>query len=133
MPAERSTPERDPRVRFAMERTFLAWTRTALALMGFGFIVARLGLMMRELAAASGGPGTVQSSAGAPMSIWLGAALVVLGILVQGFAIREHRYLLVLFRRGDPVDDVSWPLSTMLATALIVIGVGLAMYILQSA
>ena len=28
----------------AAERTFLAWIRTGLALMGFGFVVARFGL-----------------------------------------------------------------------------------------
>ena len=32
----------------AAERTFLAWIRTGLALMGFGFVVARFGLFLRE-------------------------------------------------------------------------------------
>jgi putative membrane protein len=30
----------DPRVVFAAERTLLAWQRSSLALMGFGFVVA---------------------------------------------------------------------------------------------
>ena len=30
----------DPRVHFAAERTLLAWVRTGLAMMGFGFVVA---------------------------------------------------------------------------------------------
>jgi uncharacterized membrane protein YidH (DUF202 family) len=34
----------------AAERTFLAWIRTGLALMGFGFVVARFGLFLREIA-----------------------------------------------------------------------------------
>ena len=41
----------DPNVRMAAERTLLAWIRTGLAMMGFGFVVARFGLFLRELAA----------------------------------------------------------------------------------
>ena len=39
-------PEADVRDYFAEERTFLAWIRTGLALMGFGFVVARFGLFL---------------------------------------------------------------------------------------
>ena len=35
----------DPRIYLAAERTFLAWVRTSLALMGFGFLIARFGLL----------------------------------------------------------------------------------------
>ncbi|HAB15828.1 MAG TPA: hypothetical protein DCE44_05190, partial [Verrucomicrobiales bacterium] len=37
----------DPRVFFAAERTLLAWIRTGLTIMGFGFVVARFGLFLR--------------------------------------------------------------------------------------
>ena len=33
----------------ANERTFLAWVRTSLAIMGFGFVVERFGLLLREI------------------------------------------------------------------------------------
>ncbi len=36
----------------AAERSFLTWIRTGIALMGFGFVVARFGLFLHELAAA---------------------------------------------------------------------------------
>ena len=37
----------------ANERTFLAWVRTALGLIGLGFVLARMGLFLRQLSAAS--------------------------------------------------------------------------------
>jgi putative membrane protein len=37
----------DPRVLFAAERTLLAWQRSSLSLMGFGFLIERFGLFLR--------------------------------------------------------------------------------------
>ncbi|MDR3635806.1 MAG: DUF202 domain-containing protein [Isosphaeraceae bacterium] len=38
----------------ANERTFLAWIRTSLGLIGLGFVLARMGLFLRQLAATAG-------------------------------------------------------------------------------
>jgi uncharacterized membrane protein YidH (DUF202 family) len=53
---ERPMPDRsaDPRVYFAAERTLLAWVRTGIAIMAFGFVVARFGLFLRLLRAQAG-------------------------------------------------------------------------------
>lgn len=69
----------DPRVPLAAERTFLAWVRTGLALMGFGFVVARFGLFMREMAALQKLP----SGATHGSSLWIGVGLVALGVLLN--------------------------------------------------
>jgi putative membrane protein len=66
----------DPRVLFAAERTLLAWQRTAIALMGFGFVVERFGLFLRMV----GNQTLLPSQRG--FSLWLGVALLLLGAIV---------------------------------------------------
>lgn len=46
----------DARVYMANERTILAWIRTGVALMGFGFVVARFGDFLREISAQTSSP-----------------------------------------------------------------------------
>jgi putative membrane protein len=62
----------------ANERTFLAWVRTSLAIMGFGFIVERFGLLLREI-------GTKITNTPVPSiySSIVGITLTLLGVLVM--------------------------------------------------
>jgi len=63
----------------ANERTLLAWIRTGVALMAFGFAIARFGLFLREMA-------SIPSVEHAPKSIgsgWFGVAMVVLGLVTN--------------------------------------------------
>jgi uncharacterized membrane protein YidH (DUF202 family) len=68
--------EQDPRVYFAAERTFLAWIRTGLALMGIGFAVSRFGLFLRQVTAAESHLPTNIHATG--LSLWSGVALLPL-------------------------------------------------------
>src|SRR5271169_1708922 len=78
----------DPRIYMAAERTFLAWLRTGIALMGFGFVVARFGLFLNELAASNEPARPPHAS----FSLPVGILLIALGILVNVVAaIRHHR------------------------------------------
>ncbi len=61
----------------ANERTFLAYLRTALALVGFGFVIARFSLFAREFAAMSKLPPATTGG----MSILLGASMALAGIV----------------------------------------------------
>jgi putative membrane protein len=84
----------------AAERTLLAWIRTSLAFMGFGFVVARFGLFLQRLLILEHGA-SVQSYG---MSLWFGTALIVSGILVSAFAGSRHIRLLRQLDRGQPAD-----------------------------
>jgi len=66
----------DPRVLFAAERTLLAWQRSAIALMGFGFVVERFGLFLQAVAHLP------ESRSQRGFSLGLGVLLLVLGAAV---------------------------------------------------
>jgi putative membrane protein len=128
--AENSTVERpteDPRVRFAAERTLLAYVRTGLALMGFGFVVARFGLFLREAAAAGQGISPIRSPGA---SLVIGTGLVALGVFVTILAAREHARILRDIERGGAYTAPRWSLGMAVAWALAAIGAGMVVYLL---
>ena len=112
------------RVRLASERTLLAWLRTGLALMGFGFVVARFGLFLR-----GPGPGIVPVTNGVGASLVLGVALVVFGIAVNLLAAAQHARFVGRLRRGEPLTPPRWPLGVVVAVVLAGLGVGLIAYL----
>src|ERR1700680_3667928 len=75
----------DPRVLFAAERTLLAWQRSAIALMGFGFVVERFGLFLQMMAHQP----EAESNRG--FSLGLGVLLLLLGAAGALISAREFR------------------------------------------
>jgi len=119
----KSSAEQDPRVYFAAERTFLAWIRTGLGLMGVGFAVARFGLFLREMGTkpALVGPHTLS------LSVPAGVTLVLIGVIVTVNALVRH---VVLVREGEWVPGKISKSAVALAVAMAVIGVAMAVYLL---
>jgi len=114
-------PAMDPRVGLAAERTLLAWVRTGLALMGFGFVVARFGLFLHEIAATRPSPHNEPSG----LSLWIGGGLVVLGVVVNVVAAVQHVRLLRRLDRGEPYRANVWSLG--IAVTLLLAFIGLVM------
>src|ERR1700689_3754007 len=81
----------------AAERTVLAWIRTGLALMGFGFVVARFGLFLQQVQFLQRTP-AAQSYG---LSLWIGTALIAIGVIVNAFAGWQHLRLVRELDRGE--------------------------------
>jgi putative membrane protein len=106
----------DPRVYFAAERTLLAWVRTGIAIMAFGFVVARL---------------RVEAVPVTGFSPYLGAALVALGVLATGAGAMEYgRFSQRLPLAERPTPRAHW-LALTLTWALVAIGALLGIALLR--
>jgi len=72
----------------ANERTFLAWVRTSIALMGFGFVIVKFALFIRQISIVLGDKVTPP---GRGISAIIGVTMVALGPLMTTLAFIRYR------------------------------------------
>jgi putative membrane protein len=117
----------DPRVLFAAERTLLAWQRTAIALMGFGFVVERFGLFLQLVAHQS------VSNSQRGFSLAAGVLLLFLGAAVALISARQFRQVA---KNLDPsvVPPGYWTqVGVVLNVLIALLALGLALRFLLAA
>ena len=118
----------DLKLRLQIETALLGWVRISLALMGFGFVVARFGLFLREVAQV--GEMRVKVHPGlAAVNTFAGTGLIVLGVVVLVSAVAIHRRLADAADRGDFAMSLRWSLGVILSVALAALGVAMAVYL----
>jgi inner membrane protein YidH len=122
-----SSPVADPRVYLAAERTFLAWVRTSVSLMGFGFVIAKFALWTREF----GLVGAQSSPARLGVSTWLGFGMVCVGVFVSAMAAIRHRDYVGDLARGVTNPPLDIRTSMFVAGILVVVGLAIAINILM--
>ena len=119
-----STELAKTRNRAAAERTTLAWIRTALALISFGFGLDKIISAIRD----AGGEGNTSQDVGVQL---MSMGFIGVGIFTLLIAMHQHKRELIRLR-SDPYlyrDEPSLSIAT--ATAVLVIGV-LAFFLLLS-
>jgi putative membrane protein len=111
----------------AAERTLLAWIRTGLAMMGFGFVVARFGLFLQQLQVIQNAS-PVKSYG---LSLWFGTLLIAAGVMVSAFAGWHHVQLVRELDRGETSRGHAATQAVVIAFFLALVGLAMAIYLIS--
>ena len=120
-------PMADLRDYLAEERTFLAWIRTGIALMGFGLVVvAHFDLFADE-------PRITEHASGVHphwmASLWFGTALVAIGVAVNLFSAWRYMRLVGQLNRGQFLDRSLSKQGMIVALFLALLGIAMTIYL----
>lgn len=113
----------DPRVLFAAERTLLAWVRTSVTLIAFGFIVERSALFAETVI---GAPKRFDVG----IAAWIGLAFVLLGAALSALAVVQYRRTLKTLKPSEIPHGYLVNLAVLASLCVALLGVALVVYLL---
>jgi putative membrane protein len=116
----------DPRVLFAAERTLLAWQRSSLALMAFGFVIERFSLFISVMRRESEHPTHRY------FSLLIGVLLILVGAGVALASGRGYRQFLRELPSRDVASGFLVSLGAIINFVIAGLGVALAAYLLAT-
>jgi putative membrane protein len=111
----------------AAERTYLAWIRTGLALLGLGFVVARFGLFLERLDYLE----HVAPAHSYGLSVWFGTGLILAGVAVYLSSAWNYVRLIGALNRGEVVATRASVLAVVVAVFLALVGLAMAIYLIS--
>lgn len=111
----------------ANERTFLAWIRTSIALMGFGFVIVKFALFIRQISIALGSKVTIP---GKGYSAVIGVFMVALGAIMAMLAF--IRYLNIEKQLNSNTFFPSKWLSALVTLSIVIGSILLVLYLVPN-
>jgi putative membrane protein len=111
----------------ANERTFLAWIRTGVGIMAFGFVVVKFSLFIKQISLILNKEITEPSRG---YSAVIGIVLVAFGVLINLLA--YWRYKKVERQLAEDRFQHSSPLTTVLMAVIFLSGIALVVYLARS-
>jgi putative membrane protein len=113
----------DPRVFFAAERTLLAWNRTSLTVMAFGFVVERFGLFLHVMTQKQG------EALLRGVSFWVGAAFILLGVATAILSVVQFRSVLKTLKPVEIPQGYWVDLGVFTNVAVAILGLAMVVYL----
>lgn len=115
-----------PSDHLANERTFLAWIRTSISIIVFGFVVAKFGITLREFLRVSGNPAHESG-----MSLTIGLGFMLMGIFMA--LASGYRYRTTMLQLDAGNFKPAGTIVTVLAVIAALFGTILAAYLIYTA
>lgn len=112
----------------ANERTFLAWIRTSIALMGFGFVIVKFALFIRQISYVLGEKIAQPQAKG--YSAVIGVTMVALGAIMATLAYMRYRKIEKQLNNNTYFPS-KW-LSALVTLSIIIGAVLLVLYLLPN-
>jgi putative membrane protein len=119
-------PQVDVRDYLAEERTFLAWIRTGITLMTFGFVLARFALFLEEIHLSRNGAAMSSDR----FSLWSGTVFIAGGVAMNLFSVRRHLRVVAELNRAQYFDREPSHQAVIVALFLALVGVVMALYLI---
>lgn len=111
----------------ANERTFLAWIRTCISIIGLGFVVARFGVWLRELSVSVNPTVRVPTTG---LSLPIGIAMMTLGSVLAVISAWHYHVTVRAIERGEV--GANRTLVVMVAVAVALLGASMIAYLLYA-